>query len=164
MAEWVCRALGDGSLEGEHALALTIKDFISSAFGFDAFTHVFCSMVSNIIAGKSQARGVVLAVFDKSPSFYVNLLKSRGLGVASLDKWIRILDCYSDPLGWKDGSKESVNPIVTLYKDVRDLDKLFSSIVGLGKVLMCASLRLQEWWIKEKFASPWPLTRFVSVL
>ncbi|KAI3894146.1 hypothetical protein MKW92_036518 [Papaver armeniacum] len=105
MAETICRALRDGSLAGEHATALTIKDSIPSPFGFDAFTHFLASLSSNICAGKSQSQGIVLIAFTKSPSFYFDLLKSRGIDASSSSKWLRILDCYSDPLGWKDGVK-----------------------------------------------------------
>jgi hypothetical protein len=55
---------------------------------------------------------------------------------------IQILDCYTDPLGWKDRLVESGN-IAHLYneassgaslcKNVKDMDELFSSIIELGK-------------------------------
>lgn len=145
MAESICRALRDGALEGEHAPALTIKDSIASPFGFHVFTHVLTQLSSHILAGKSQSRGLVLVAFSRSPSFYVDLLKRRGFDVASSPKWIQILDCYTDPLGWKDRLVESGNTAhlyneassgASLCKNVKDMDKLFSSIIDLGKGLV----------------------------
>lgn len=53
---------------------------------------------------------------------------------------VRVLDCYSDPLGWKDrilrpGSDEKVEPkgSVHVFKDVKDTSKLLSLILDLGK-------------------------------
>lgn len=55
---------------------------------------------------------------------------------------LRILDCYTDPLGWKDKLVDSGNPVDTsdeascmthLCKDVRDLDNLYSLILESGK-------------------------------
>lgn len=52
------------------------------------------------------------------------------------------MDCYTDPLGWKErlmeGEKVSnvhqeVSSLSNLCTNVRDMDKLFSSIVALGK-------------------------------
>ncbi|KAF2313783.1 hypothetical protein GH714_013371 [Hevea brasiliensis] len=113
MAESICRTLRDGSLEGEHAPALTIKDTAASPFGFDVFAYVLSQLSSFILAGKSQSR-------------------------------IQILDCYTDPLGWKGKLVESGNAmcisdeassVTHLCKDVRDLDNLYSLILELGKGL-----------------------------
>ncbi|XP_022143442.1 elongator complex protein 5 isoform X2 [Momordica charantia] len=142
MAESICRALRDGALEGELAPALTIKDSMDSPFGFHAFAHLLAQLSINILAGKSQSRGLVLLAFSRSPAYYVDLLKKRGVDVGSSDKWIQILDCYTDPLGWKErlmeGEKVSnvhqeVSSLSNLCTNVRDMDKLFSSIVALGK-------------------------------
>ncbi|XP_057994769.1 elongator complex protein 5 isoform X2 [Hevea brasiliensis] len=144
MAESICRTLRDGSLEGEHAPALTIKDTAASPFGFDVFAYVLSQLSSFILAGKSQSRVVVVVAFTRSPSFYVDLLKRRGLDVTSFHKWIQILDCYTDPLGWKGKLVESGNAmcisdeassVTHLCKDVRDLDNLYSLILELGKGL-----------------------------
>ncbi|OAY57081.1 elongator complex protein 5 [Manihot esculenta] len=145
MAESICRNLRDGALEGEHAPALTIRDAIDSPFGFDVFAHVLSQLSSFILAGKSQSRGVVVVAFTRSPSFYVDLLKRRGVDVSSSHKWLRILDCYTDPLGWKDKLVDSGNLVDTsdeascmthLCKDVRDLDNLYSLILESGKGLV----------------------------
>ncbi|CAL5370820.1 unnamed protein product [Camellia sinensis] len=145
MAESICRALRDGALEGEHAPALTIKDSIASPFGPIIFNHVLVQLSSNILARKSQSQGIVLVALSRSPSFYVDLLKSRGIDVDSLHKWLRVLDCYTDPLGWKDrlvecGSITNPSPEasnkVRLCKDVRNLDNLSSSIIEMGKELV----------------------------
>ncbi|CAL5372478.1 unnamed protein product [Camellia sinensis] len=145
MADSICRALRDGALEGEHAPALTIKDSIASPFGPIVFNHALVQLSSNILARKSQSQGIVLVALSRSPSFYVDLLKSRGIDVDSLHKWLRVLDCYTDPLGWKDrlvecGSITNPSPEasnkVRLCKDVRNLDNLSSSIIEMGKELV----------------------------
>lgn len=54
---------------------------------------------------------------------------------------IRILDCYTDPLGWKHRLKESgqIRNVsdstfgVTVFRDVRNLENLLSGILELGK-------------------------------
>lgn len=55
---------------------------------------------------------------------------------------IQILDCYSDPHGWKDrimgrGKVDDVTKeaygVSTLCKDVKDMDKLCSLAIELGK-------------------------------
>ncbi|XP_065875619.1 elongator complex protein 5 [Euphorbia lathyris] len=145
MAESVCRTLRDGALEGELAPALTIKDTAASPFGFDVFSHVLSQLSSFTLAGKSQFRGIVVVAFTRSPSFYVELLKGRGIDIACSSKWIQILDCYTDRLGWKDKLLEVGNGMEISYevsgmghicKDVRDLDKLYSLILDLGKGLV----------------------------
>lgn len=142
MTESICRALRDGALDGEHAPALTIKDSIQSPFGPVVFNHVLTQLSSNILAGKSQSRALVLVTLSRSPSFYAELFKSRGNDVTSSHKWLRVLDCYTDPFGWKDwlmecGSITNCSPstalAASLCKDVRDLDKLFSSVLEVGK-------------------------------
>ncbi|KAM5570056.1 hypothetical protein ABKV19_017193 [Rosa sericea] len=138
-AEWICRALRDGALEGEHAPALTIKDSMASPLGFDVFTHFLSHHSTNISAAKSQSRGLVLLAFSRSPSFYLDLLSKRGLPIASSHHWIRILDCYTDPLGWKDqmgqcGSATKLShDIASICGNVKDVDSLFSSIISLGR-------------------------------
>lgn len=142
MADSICRALRDGALEGELAPALTLKDSINSPFGFHAFAHVLMQLSSNILAGKSQSRGLVLLAFSRSPAYYLELLKKSGGNVGSSEKWIQILDCYTDPLGWKErftgGEKisnvhQEVSNLSHLCTNVRDMDNLFSSIITLGK-------------------------------
>ncbi|VVA40608.1 PREDICTED: elongator complex [Prunus dulcis] len=145
MAEWVCRALRDGALEGEHAPALTIKDSIPTPLGFDAFCHVLSQLSTNISAKKSQSRALVLVAFSRSPSYYVDLLKRRGLDISSSQQWIRILDCYTDPLGWRErlmecGSAKNLSHeasnIASTCRNVKDVDKLFSSVISLGEGLV----------------------------
>ncbi|XP_030952625.1 elongator complex protein 5-like isoform X1 [Quercus lobata] len=156
MAESICRALRDGALQGEHAPALTIKDSIASPYGFHVFTHLLTQLSTNILAAKSQSRGLVLVAFSRSPSFYLDLLNRKGIDVASSQKWIGILDCYTDPLGWKDALLASGNggslsneasTGASLCRNVKDMDKLYSSItelgkgiVGQGKVRFCVAI------------------------
>nr|XP_027079289.1 elongator complex protein 5-like [Coffea arabica] len=141
-AEAISRALRDGALEGEHAPALTIKDSIHAPLGAFVFDHILAQLSSNISSSKSQAQGIVLVAFARSPQFYAELLKSKANDAASLKKWLRIVDCYTDPLGWKIQLAESGivsnrstqnATTASLCKNVRDLDMLFSSIVELGK-------------------------------
>ncbi|KAJ6861302.1 elongator complex protein 5 isoform X2 [Populus alba x Populus x berolinensis] len=118
----MCGALRDGSLEGEQAPALTIRDTTASPFGF----HVLSQLSSFILASKSQSRCIVIVAFSRSPFFY-------------------ILDCYWDPLGWKDQlmmsgnftdvSYEASLSLSCVCRNVKDLDKLYSLILELGKGL-----------------------------
>ncbi|KAK1321457.1 Elongator complex protein 5 [Acorus calamus] len=139
MSDSICRSLRDGALDGEHAPSLTLKDSLDTPFGARAFDHFLCSLASNVSLGRSQAKSLVLVAFDRSPSSYLELLKSREIDVSSHD-WLRIVDCYSDPLGWKErisnsGSIDgtSLKSDWTVATDVRDIDKLLSLIVNLGK-------------------------------
>ncbi|KNA25865.1 hypothetical protein SOVF_001720 [Spinacia oleracea] len=141
MAEATCRVLRDGALEGELAPALTIKDAIHSPLACHVFDHVLRQLSSFILAGKSQSRGIVIVAFARSPSYYIDLLKSGGIDGLSLDKWVWILDCYTDPLGWKHrlkgsgqiGSLPDSSFGVTVFRDVRNLEKLLFGIIDLGK-------------------------------
>ncbi|KAM7279411.1 hypothetical protein ACFE04_006545 [Oxalis oulophora] len=135
MADSIGRALRDGRLEGEHAPALTIKDTVASPFGPHVFGYVLSQLSSNILAGKSQSKGLVVVAYSQSPLFYMELLKNRGLDdVASSRNCVQILDCYTDPLGWKDRLMNHSRPQeANICKDVKNTDKLFSSIVELGK-------------------------------
>ncbi|KAK1298499.1 Elongator complex protein 5 [Acorus calamus] len=139
MSDSICRSLRDGALDGEHAPALTLKDSLDSPFGARAFDHFLCNLASNVSLGRSQAKSLVLVAFDRSPSSYLELLKSREIDVSSHD-WLRIVDCYSDPLGWQEriSNSGSVNGTSlktdwTVATDVRDIYKLLNVIVDLGK-------------------------------
>jgi hypothetical protein len=72
---------------------------------------------------------------------------------------IRILDCYTDPLAWKDKTRKSGNVNVlsnqislatSSYKSVKDMDKLFLAITELGRgivfcyVVNCDIFRLRN--------------------
>ncbi|XP_011622589.1 elongator complex protein 5 isoform X2 [Amborella trichopoda] len=149
MADLVCRGLRDGVLEGEYAPALLIKDTLQISLGVHVFNHFLLSLSSNISSGKAQSRGLVVVAFACPPCFYVDLLRSRGIGVASLSNWI--VDCYSDPLGWKDKllnsgfsaqlsskshDKSSVGDVECLFRDVGDAEKLSSLVFDLGRGLV----------------------------
>ncbi|KAL8266146.1 hypothetical protein R6Q59_003490 [Mikania micrantha] len=145
MADAICRVLRDGALEGEHAMSLTINDSVDSPFGPIIFDYIFMQLSSFISAGKSQSRGIVLVAFSRSPSFTAELLKNRGIDTATSHEWLRVLDCYTDPLGWKEQLKAhgaikttltEASSDVSLCKDVRNLDDLFSQILALGKGLV----------------------------
>ncbi|KAL4568890.1 hypothetical protein LXL04_024507 [Taraxacum kok-saghyz] len=145
MADAICRVLRDGALEGEHATSLTINDSVDSPFGPIVFDYIFTQLSSFISSGKSQSRGIVLLAFAKSPSSTAELLKTRGTDIATSHEWLSVVDCYTDPLGWKERLKErgaiktpsteaSLN--VRLCKDVRNLEDLFSLILASGKGLI----------------------------
>ncbi|XWS75473.1 hypothetical protein CRYUN_Cryun01aG0091600 [Craigia yunnanensis] len=147
MAESICRALRDGALEGEQAAALTIKDSIASPFGFHVSAHVLSQLCSFIFAGKSQSRGLVIVSFSRSPSFYLELLNKIRIDVVSSEKRIQILDCYSDPLGWKfrlietgnftaRSREASISSTTNVFKDVKRMDKLYNSIIEVGRGLI----------------------------
>ncbi|KAI3451772.1 hypothetical protein Pfo_008437 [Paulownia fortunei] len=144
MAEWICRTLRDGGLEGEHAPALTINDTISCPLGSFVFDHILFQLSSFIFSQKSHSNGIVLVALSRSPLYYEQLLKSKGYDVVSSSTWFKVLDCYTDPLGWKSklvesGSIKNLSPgssvAVNLCKNVKDLDELLSSILELGKGL-----------------------------
>ncbi|XP_057784137.1 elongator complex protein 5 [Salvia miltiorrhiza] len=143
MAEWICRTLRDGGLEGEHAPALTINDTITCSLGSFVFDHILSQLSSFIDSQKSLSSGIVLVALSRSPLYYEKLLKSKGYDV-STSTWFKVLDCYTDPLGWKsklmnNGSiaNDSLGSSVTvkLCKNVKDLDGLLSLILQLGKEL-----------------------------
>ncbi|KAJ8761789.1 hypothetical protein K2173_004601 [Erythroxylum novogranatense] len=141
-AETICRTLRDGVLEGELAAALTIKDSSTSPHGFQVFSYVLSRLSSSILASKSQSRAIVIVSFTRNPCFYLEFLKRRELDVVSSHQWIGILDCYTDPLGWRDRldnfkeiSRDS-SVLVHVYKEVKDIDKLHLSILELGKRLV----------------------------
>ncbi|CAI0456238.1 unnamed protein product [Linum tenue] len=142
MADSICRTIRDGALEGEHAPSLTIKDTTASPYGFGVFTHVLSQASTLILAGKSQSRGLVVVAYSRSPSFYLDFLKRSGVDVASSQKWIHILDCYTDPLGWKHQLADSgILPSnssagACLFQDVKDINKLQSLILELGSGLV----------------------------
>ncbi|XP_039145048.1 elongator complex protein 5 [Dioscorea cayenensis subsp. rotundata] len=151
MAESVCRSLRDGSLEGEHAPALSISDTLHSPLGSHVFHHFLYSLASNIAASKSQARALVLVAYRRSPSFYFDLLKSSGVDPSLFDKKLLVLDCHSDPLGWKDrllksanSAQNSAKSLSSVFKSVKDISKLLSLILELGQGLVGHG--------KEKFA------------
>lgn len=120
-------------------------DSLRCPFGHHVFTYTLAQLSSTVLSGKFQSRGLVLVSFSRSPLFYVDLLKDRGLDPDLPQKWLHILDCYTDPLGWKDRlsscgkirdlSREA-SSTVTVYRGVKDLAKLYSSIIELGKGLV----------------------------
>lgn len=145
MADAICRVLRDGALEGEHATSLTINDSVDSPFGPIVFDYIFTQLSSFISSEKSQSRGIVLVTFARSPSSTAELLKNRGYDITTSHEWLSVLDCYTDPLGWKQrltergsiknpSTEASLN--VNICKNVRNLDDLFSSILTLGKGLV----------------------------
>ncbi|RDX69127.1 Elongator complex protein 5, partial [Mucuna pruriens] len=145
MADSICRTLRDGALEGELAPTLTIKDSLASPFAFHVFSHILLQLSSHVTAQKSQSQGIVIVALSRSPSSYAALLKMNGVDVASSNTWIHILDCYTDPLAWKDKARKSVNVTdpshqislaTSSYKTVKDVDKLFSVITELGRGLV----------------------------
>ncbi|EOA30825.1 hypothetical protein CARUB_v10013969mg [Capsella rubella] len=139
MAESIFRKLRDGGEEGELAPALTIEETVASPFGLDVSGYLLTNLSSSILAGKSKSHGLVLITFSRSPSFYLQLLKQKGIIVTSSSKWIRILDCYTDPLGWIDQPSTGLtegSSLVKLNKCVSDLKRLFSSIIEAGRELV----------------------------
>lgn len=93
----------------------------------------------NLTKFVSNFRGIVLVSFSRSPSFTDELLKNTGIDIEKSNEWLRVLDCYTDPLGWKERLKPrngEASPNVNLCKDVKNLDHLFSLILALGKGIM----------------------------
>ncbi|KAL1195943.1 Elongator complex protein 5 [Cardamine amara subsp. amara] len=139
MADSIFRKLRDGGEEGELSPALTIEETVASPFGLDLSGYLLAKLSSSILAGKSKSQGLVLITFSRSPSFYIQFLKQKGIVVSSNSKWIRIFDCYTDPLGWIDQSSTDSSEgssLIKIHKCVSDLKKLFSSIIEAGKELV----------------------------
>ncbi|KAG7579608.1 Elongator complex protein 5 [Arabidopsis thaliana x Arabidopsis arenosa] len=139
MAESIFRKLRDGGEEGELAPALTIEETVASPFGLDVSGYLLTNLSSSILAGKSKSQGLVLITFSRSPSFCLQLLKRKGIVVSSSSKWIRILDCYTDPLGWIDQPSSGFSEgssLIKLHKCVSDLRKLFSTVIEAGRELV----------------------------
>ncbi|XP_048618528.1 elongator complex protein 5-like isoform X2 [Brassica napus] len=137
MADSIFRKLRDGGEEGELAPALTIEETVVSPFALDVSCYLLANLSSSILAGKSK--GLVLVTFSRSPSFYLQFLKQRGIVVSSSSKWIRVLDCYTDPLGWIDQPSTGVTEgpsLVKLNKCVSDLKRLFSSVIDAGREMV----------------------------
>uniref|UniRef100_A0A0D9VQV7 Elongator complex protein 5 n=1 Tax=Leersia perrieri TaxID=77586 RepID=A0A0D9VQV7_9ORYZ len=146
MAEAAVRCLRDGRLDGEHAPALAVASTLQCGpFAARAMLHLAAAVASQAAAGKAQARGLVIVAFDRSPEVYLNFMRRRGLDEKSLNRCVRILDCYSDPIGWKQKiiseqqeecsvdmcstNKENV----TIFRSVKDVDKVMCSTVDLGR-------------------------------
>ncbi|KAG2323427.1 hypothetical protein Bca52824_016640 [Brassica carinata] len=163
MADSIFRKLRDGGEEGELAPALTIEETVASPFALDVSCYLLANLSSSIVAGKSKSeyvletlfllkfnlffheifvvicRGLVLVTFSRSPSLYSHFLKRKGIVVSSSSKWIRVLDCYTDPLGWIDQPSTGVtegSSLVKLHKCVSDLKMLFSSIIDAGREMV----------------------------
>ncbi|BAF11213.1 elongator complex protein 5 [Oryza sativa Japonica Group] len=146
MAEAAVRCLRDGRLDGEHAPALAVASNIQCGpLAAGAMLHLAAAVASNAAAGKAQARGLVIVAFDRSPEVYLDFMRRRGLDPNALNRCVRILDCYSDPIGWNQkirsqqqqesgadlcsANKENV----TIFRNVKDLDKLMCSTIDLGR-------------------------------
>ncbi|XP_009102244.1 elongator complex protein 5 isoform X3 [Brassica rapa] len=140
MADSIFRKLRDGGEEGELAPALTIEETVASPFALDVSCYLLANLSSSILAGKSKSEGLVLVTFSRSPSFYLQFLKQKGIFVSSSSKWIRVLDCYTDPLGWIDQPSPGVitegSSLIKLHKCVSDLKRLFSSIIEAGREMV----------------------------
>ncbi|TKV97607.1 hypothetical protein SEVIR_9G505600v4 [Setaria viridis] len=145
MAEAAVRYLRDGRLDGEHAPALAVEGSLQCCpLAAGAMLHVAAALTSQAAAGKAQARGLVVVAFDRSPEVYLEFMRRRGLDANYLNRCVRILDCYSDPLGWKqkiqnqqhqeNSTKQfSTNKEnVAVFRNVKDVKKLMYSITELG--------------------------------
>ncbi|KAG9140872.1 hypothetical protein Leryth_010411 [Lithospermum erythrorhizon] len=146
MAEQICRVLRDGAVEGEHAPALTIKDCTHAPLGHFVFNHIFTRLHSYVSLTKSQSKGCyILIALSRSPSFYARLLNAQGDVLDTSDNWLRVLDCYTDPLGWKSKLSESgsISKVLvensvntTLCQNVKDLSNLTSKVIELGREMV----------------------------
>ncbi|XP_062210254.1 elongator complex protein 5 [Phragmites australis] len=145
MAEAAVRCLRDGRLDGEHAPALAVEGSLQCCpLAAGAMLHVAAALASQIAAGKAQARGLVILAFDRSPEVYLDFMRRRGLDSNALDRCVRILDCYSDPLGWKqkihnqqrqENSRTQTTTNkenITVFRNVKDVEKLMYSTTELG--------------------------------
>ncbi|CAN6301884.1 unnamed protein product [Urochloa humidicola] len=145
MAEAAVRYLRDGRLDGEHAPALAVEGSLQCCpLAAGTMLHIAAALASQAAAGKAQARGLVIVAFDRSPEVYLEFMRRRGLDANVLSGCVRILDCYSDPLGWKqkiqiqqhqeNSTKQfSTNKEnITVFRNVKDVNKFMYSITELG--------------------------------
>uniref|UniRef100_A0A0A9EXW5 Elongator complex protein 5 n=1 Tax=Arundo donax TaxID=35708 RepID=A0A0A9EXW5_ARUDO len=139
MAEAAVRCLRDGRLDGEHAPALAVEGSLQCCpLAAGAMLHVAAALASHAAAGKAQARGLVIVAFDRSPEVYLDFMRRRGLDSNALERCVRILDCYSDPLGWKQKIQNQQhqenrrNQNITVFRNVKDVKKLMYSTTELG--------------------------------
>ncbi|KQK23065.1 elongator complex protein 5 [Brachypodium distachyon] len=145
MADAAVRCLRDGRLDGEHAPALAVEGSLQCCpLAARAMLHVVATVATHVAAGKAQARGLVVVAFDRSPEVYLDFMRRRGLDSNSLGRCVRILDCYSDPLGWKQNiqsqqhQEDNGTPYsakkdnITIFRSVKAVDKLLCSIIDLG--------------------------------
>ncbi|CAN6296102.1 unnamed protein product [Urochloa humidicola] len=145
MAEAAVRYLRDGRLDGEHAPALAVEGSLQCCpLAAGAMLHVAAALASQAAAGKAQARGLVVVAFDRSPEVYLEFMRRCGLDANALSRCVRILDCYSDPLGWKQKIQNqqhqenitkqfSTNKEnISVFRNVKDVNKFMYSITELG--------------------------------
>ncbi|KAF8718022.1 hypothetical protein HU200_025490 [Digitaria exilis] len=145
MAEPIVRCLRDGRLDGEHSPALAVGGSLQCCqLAAGAMLHVAAALASQAAAGKAQARGLVVVVFDRSPEVYLEFMRRRGLDTNALNRCVRILDCYSDPLGWKQKIQNQQHrenstkqfpankDNITVFRNVKDVKKLMCSITEIG--------------------------------
>ncbi|CAN6321042.1 unnamed protein product [Urochloa humidicola] len=145
MAEAAVRYLRDGRLDGEHAPALAVEGSLQCCpLAAGAMLHVAAALASQAAAGKAQARGLVVVAFDRSPEVYLEFMRRCGLNANALSRCVRILDCYSDPLGWKQKIQNqqhqenitkqfSTNKEnISVFRNVKDVNKFMYSITELG--------------------------------
>ncbi|KAH9308831.1 hypothetical protein KI387_036742, partial [Taxus chinensis] len=157
MADSACRRVRDGVVEGEHAPALLISNAIANSNAGPSLFHYFLrSLASNISSSRSQAKGLVVVAFDRSPDFYVKLLASAGFDTRP-HCWYQVVDCFTDPLGWKKNIHDNLKPHnsetseicrehvshagFTVLRDVGNIDSLMSAIITSGEGLIGSRCR-----------------------
>ncbi|XP_057818171.1 elongator complex protein 5 isoform X2 [Cryptomeria japonica] len=88
-----------------------------------------------------------MVAYNRTPDFYMKLLTSAGLD-RGLNSWFQVLDCFTDPLGWKKKVLDNLKPHnsetseiqqeqvthagFTVYRDVGNVDGLMSAIISSG--------------------------------
>ncbi|URE09275.1 hypothetical protein MUK42_05792 [Musa troglodytarum] len=122
MAELIARSLGDGCLEGEHAPSR-----------FPCLRPL-----------RHQPRRFGGRCVESKPSSYFDLLRRKGVDASVVDKSVRILDCYSDPLGWKD----CVPPLETARNSSIKENNTFVRDGLVGKARIDLQSRL-TWYVQN---------------
>ncbi|XP_006653258.1 elongator complex protein 5-like [Oryza brachyantha] len=182
MSEAVARCLRDGRLDGEHAPALAVGSTLRcSPLAARAMLHLAAAVASHAAAGKAQARGLVIVAFDRSPEVYLDFMRRRGLDQNALNRCVHILDCYSDPIGWKEKIRSqqqhesSVDLCATnkanviVFRNVKDVDKLLCSSIDLGRGFegtgkICFSIAVDSISSMLRHASVSSISSFLSNL
>lgn len=139
MVDSVKRRLRDGVMSGEQPPAIMVRDTVTTTGGPPLLRHFLRSECDNVSRGLSQGQGVVVVALSESPESYTNLLHAELTSRGHPPTSFRVLDCYTDPLGWEGKSTEPGSwtgndneDSHAVYRNIRSMDGLSSLILELG--------------------------------
>ncbi|CAM6106589.1 unnamed protein product [Calypogeia fissa] len=142
MVDSVKRRLRDGAVENEQPPAILLRDNVTTTGG-GVLKHLLLSVCDNVSRGLSQAKGVVVVALSEPPESYIDILRQAQLTDpkdSGFPSWFRLLDCYTDPLGW-DGESTGTDShrSCVVCSNVRNVDGLATAILELGKASVQSS-------------------------